>query len=190
MPGRVCKIEGCGRGVAAKGFCMKHYCENKYGRKTPNHRHKESIVGDYPELWYTLNAAKQRCFNKKHPQYKSYGGRGIKVCDRWRGRNGLKRFLEDMGPRPEGCSLDRIDNDGDYCPENCRWTDRWTQMCNTRKSKNKKYSKYRGVTYNKKSNKWVAYLCVGRKNHTRSAASEEEAYKKRLELERLYLTEP
>lgn len=76
-----------------------------------------------------------RCTNPKNSCYKYYGGRGIRVCERWLGQAGLKHFIEDMGPRPEGFSIDRIDPDGDYCLENCRWADYTTQSYNRRARK-------------------------------------------------------
>jgi hypothetical protein len=73
-----------------------------------------------------------RCYIPTTKSFSAYGGRGIKVCDQWRGAGGFARFLKDMGPRPDGLTLDRIDTDGHYSPDNCRWADWPTQYANRR----------------------------------------------------------
>lgn len=74
-----------------------------------------------------------RCYNEKNPKFKNYGGRGIKICDRW--LESFENFFADMGhPQPHE-SIDRINVDGDYCPENCRWADDKTQSRNKRNTR-------------------------------------------------------
>ena len=76
---------------------------------------------------------KQRCLNEKAESFDRYAGRSIGICQRW--QDSFVAFLADMGEKPEGMSLDRIDNDGDYCPENCRWATRTDQNRNNRRVK-------------------------------------------------------
>jgi hypothetical protein len=92
---------------------------------TKHGRHKSKIYG----VW---EAMLDRCRNPAHPSYPDYGGRGIRVCGEW---HRFEAFLRDMGEKPEGMSLDRIDNSRDYEPGNCRWTDAKTQTRNTRRNR-------------------------------------------------------
>ncbi len=78
----------------------------------------------------------QRCMNKMNPAWADYGGRGITICPEWLAS--FKAFFKDMGPRPDGMSLDRIDNAGNYEPSNCRWTTRDVQHNNKRPPQRKK----------------------------------------------------
>jgi hypothetical protein len=76
------------------------------------------------------NNLKNRCTNPNIPGYENYGGRGISFCEAW---NDFANFIKDMGKRPSSLhSLDRIDNDGDYCKENCRWATKEEQVRNRR----------------------------------------------------------
>ncbi|KKM72229.1 hypothetical protein LCGC14_1422620 [marine sediment metagenome] len=83
----------------------------------------------------------KRCVNPKNKDYLHYGGRGIKVCQRW--RNSFENFLKDMHEAPEGYQIDRIDNDGNYCKSNCRWV---TSRINNRNKRNNHL-----ITYNNKT---------------------------------------
>jgi len=90
-----------------------------------NNRKKGRAASPEYKAW---GAAKQRCFNPKCLGFKNYGGRGITMCPEW--RNSFDQFLADMGPRPDGFSLERIDVDGDYCRSNCKWIPRGMQIRN------------------------------------------------------------
>ena len=85
-------------------------------------------------IYKTWISMKARCFNLKDKDFNKYGGRRIKVCDRW--RYSFQNFYEDMGDKPENMSLDRINVNGDYSPDNCRWATPRQQRVNRRPSHN------------------------------------------------------
>lgn len=107
----------------------------------------------------TWTHMKHRCYNESFEQYEDYGGRGIIVCDSW--LSSFENFLSDMGERPEGMTLDRVDVHGNYCKENCRWASHTDQSFNQKLHKRNKSGKS-GV-YISKSGNWIAEIKVNYK---------------------------
>lgn len=91
--------------------------------------HGHNRTGKASPTWKSWAAMLKRCRNPRHVSYQDYGGRGIKVCERWAS---FDSFLADMGERPDGKTLDRKDVNGDYEPGNCRWATRSEQQKNKR----------------------------------------------------------
>lgn len=128
----LCRCE-CGREFVATGIDLRSgntkscgcYCADRTREASVTHgaNLNRGMSGTY-KSWRNM---RQRCYDPNVPRYSMYGGRGIKVCDRWKD---YLAFLEDMGERPEGYSLERIDVDGDYEPGNCEWIPREHQAKN------------------------------------------------------------
>lgn len=156
-----CKVLGCnslgilnknGKYYLSKGMCSKHsHRYRKFGdalisgnRIIGNNVSKNPSYSSYRNM-------KNRCFNKSDYNYRYYGGRGITVCSEWIGINGFLNFIRDIGERPLGMTLDRIDNNGNYSKKNCRWATKHEQSSNKRNN-----TQIVGVSYCKRDNLWIA----------------------------------
>ncbi len=118
-------------------------------------KHGFYVEGEQHPLCRVWGNMKTRCNNPHDKAYKNYGGRGIKVCERW--LDSFPNFLEDMGERPEGYSIDRINNDGNYEPSNCRWANQTTQCNNKQRN--------RLLTFNNETHticQWSRLVNIGR----------------------------
>lgn len=142
-PDSSCTIRDCESRCHAKGLCNRHYI--KYMRR-----------GKIHPLYFTYKNMIYRCYKDSNKRFDAYGGRGIKVCDSW--LNSFDDFVRDMGEKPDpSYTLDRIDGDGNYEPNNCRWATITEQNRNRRKPRNNT-SGCIGVYRN--NNRWVAGIRV------------------------------
>lgn len=185
MRDKTCKIPGCSRtDIGGYGMCNKHYLHNKrYGTPYAS-ADMSGLKNRYPKEYNSYRSMKNRCLCKTDKNYPRWGGKGITICDRWLEKpNGFKNFIEDMGRRLEGTTLDRVDNGKGYSPDNCRWATPYEQMANTSRLS----GSIPGVHYIKARDRWEANIKVGSKRLTKSLPTKEAAIAQRREWEKEFL---
>lgn len=127
-----CSISLCRETYYALDMCRMHWVRYNKGQDVLSPKFGSQSRLKHP-LYNTWRSMKQRCFNSNSTAYRYYGGRGITICDYWLGKNGFTNFINDMGKRPtKNHSIDRIDNDGNYEPNNCKWSTKKQQIKNRR----------------------------------------------------------
>lgn len=188
---RICKNPQCNR-TDIKGYGYCHRCYQRYKRNGDTELRLEynGPRKQYPEEYKSWLAMNQRCNNKNSTYYSLYGGRGITVCKRWSGAYGFSNFVNDMGRKPSYkktlggmpvYSLDRIDSNGIYCKENCKWSNWKEQESNRRTCK-----KIPGVNWDIKQKKWRARFRANGCNLNKYFKNYDEAVVQRHKWEKEY----
>ena len=148
-------------GLYECGYCTKEFesrvsnIKNGGTKSCGCQKNKQKMThGRSNSRFYKIwNGMVHRCTNPKIKAYKDYGARGITICEEWLDVTNFIKWAEKTYPNIEGVSLDRIDNNKGYSPENCRWTDRTIQSVNQRIKKNNT-SGFVGIYWNNKNNNW------------------------------------
>lgn len=144
---QTCIFPKCNKPIKAKGFCKPHY-------------HRFVFLKNHP-LYNTWRNMIRRCENPRNPNFAEYGGKGVRVCPRW--RKSYYAFAKDVGLRPSvRHSLDRINVKGDYAPGNTQWATP-TQQAFNRRQKSTNKSGVTGVYYHKKFGKWHATITINKR---------------------------
>jgi len=155
----MCSVEACDKVTQALSLCPMHYKRLKVHGDVDYAKHKKELHGmSYTDTYNVWHGMIQRCTNRKGTAYKNYGGRGITVCEKW--TNSFLAFFKDMGEKPKYYSIDRIDNDGNYEPSNCRWASKSEQCMNTR-IRSDNTSGYRGIVMHRQGVKrWQSKVYI------------------------------
>lgn len=160
-------------------------CYNREQSSLKHKKHGQSFIdGKFTPEYQTWANMRKRCLNPNAEGYEYYGGRGISVCERW---STFENFFADMGKKPSPQhSIDRIDNNKGYYPENCEWADKTQQVINRRTPKNNKTG-VKGVYWHKTAKKYQARISVDRKTINLGLFSDlEKAKEARLDAEEKY----
>ena len=165
--------------LATYGTYQCPYCDNKFEAQVNNvkvgattscgcYKRNIRILGNknmathnlyYHKFYNTWNGMMQRCNNQNNPKFPTYGARGITLCEEWLDIKNFIAWAESTYIEVDGVSLDRIDNDKGYSPENCRWVDKTTQNINQRMKKNNT-SGYVGISWNTKIQLWSSKIGI------------------------------
>lgn len=143
----------CANSVYSKALCRLHYNRQyRHGDALWQPTQVKGMSKRRLPLYNTYWNMIKRCTNPNSKDYKNYGGRGITICARWMGPQGIYNFAEDMGDRPAGLTLERVDNNKGYSPSNCKWATKTEQNLNQR------HIKYPYIHWIKARNKWVVRI--------------------------------
>lgn len=152
---KTCTIDWCENKHQAKWFCKKHYRRLRFHWDPMKLKIAQKSNRKNNPLYDTYNRIKSRTLNINNKAYDRYWWRGITICDRRLWIYWFDKFCEDMWPRPEWYSIDRIDNNKWYFPQNCRRANIHEQACNKRNN-----NIVVGVSYDKKNSKYKSYITI------------------------------